>query len=56
MVAQWLGLRAFTAGAQVQSMVGELKPCKQLDAAKKKKERKDWVYLRTEGLDYSVLK
>ena len=33
---QWLGLRAFTAGAQVQSLVGELKSHKLWGAAKKK--------------------
>ena len=32
---QWLGLDAFTAMAWVQSLVGELRPCKSQSAAKK---------------------
>ena len=35
-MVQWLGLRAFTAVAQVQSLVGELRSHKPCSAAKKK--------------------
>ena len=35
LVVQWLGLRAFTAVAQVQSLVGELRSHKPCSAAKK---------------------
>ena len=34
---QWLGLSSFTAVAQVQSQIGELRSCKQHGAAKKQK-------------------
>ena len=39
LVAQWLGLHAVTAVAQVQSLVRELKSCKLYSAEKKKKGR-----------------
>ena len=38
LVVQWLGLRAFRAVAPVQSLVGELRPCK-LYHQKKRKSR-----------------
>ena len=37
LVIQWLGLSSFTAVAQVQSQIGELRSCKQRGAAKKQK-------------------
>lgn len=37
MVVQWLGPSAFTSGAQVQSLVEELRPCKPCSQKKKKK-------------------
>ena len=37
LAVQWLGLGAFTAGARVQSLVGELRSRKPHDVAKKKK-------------------
>ena len=37
-MAQWLGLHAFAAMAQVQSLVGELRSCMPHSMAKKKKE------------------
>ena len=40
---QWLGLGAFTAGAQVQSLVGELKSQKPSGAAKKKKKKRSKI-------------
>ena len=39
-MVQWLRLRAFTAGAQVQSLVRELKSQKLHGVAKKKKKKK----------------
>ena len=36
LVVQWLGLSALTAGAQVQSLLGELRSCKPHSAGKKK--------------------
>ena len=39
LAVQWLGLRALSAGARVQSLVGELKSYKLQGVAKKKKER-----------------
>ena len=39
LVVQWLGLSTFTAGAQVQSLVGELRSCKPHGVAKKKKNK-----------------
>ena len=36
---QWLGLSAFTAVAQVQSLVRELRSCKLCGVAKKKKKK-----------------
>ena len=39
LVVQWLGLCAFTAGAQVQSLVRELRSREPHSVAKKKKER-----------------
>ena len=38
LVAQWLGLHAVTAVAQVQSLVRELKSCKLYSAEKKKRK------------------
>ena len=38
-MVQWLGLGAFTAVAQVQSLVGELRSCKPCGATKKKKKK-----------------
>lgn len=35
MVVQWLGPSAFTSGAQVQSLVEELRPCKLCSQNKK---------------------
>ena len=37
-MAHWLGLHAFTAGAWVQSLAGELRSCKLLGMAKKFKK------------------
>ena len=37
LAVQWLGLGAFTAGAQVQSLVGKLRSCKPCGMAKKKR-------------------
>ena len=37
LVVQWLELRAFSAMAQIQSLVRELRSCKPCSAAKKKK-------------------
>ena len=37
LAVQWLGLSAFTAGAQVQSLMGELRSRKPHGVAKKKK-------------------
>ena len=37
-MVQWLGLGAFTARSQVQSLVGELRSCKPRGAAIKKKK------------------
>ena len=42
LVAQWLGLHAVTAVAQVQSLVRELKSCK-LYSAEKKKKKEGWA-------------
>ena len=39
-MVQWLGLGAFTAMAQVQSLVRELRSCKLHSVAKKKKKKK----------------
>ena len=41
LVDQWLGLGAFTATAQVQSLVGELRSCKPCGKAKKKKKEEE---------------
>ena len=38
LVVQWLGLHAFTARTQVQSLIGELRSCKLWGAAGKKKK------------------
>ena len=40
MVVQWLGLGAFTARPQVQSLVGELRSCKPGSMAKKRERRR----------------
>ena len=40
LAVQWLGLGAFTAGAQVQSLAGELRSQKLHGVAKKRKEKK----------------
>ena len=37
LTVQWLGLRALLPRARVQSLVGELRPCKPCGAAEKKK-------------------
>ena len=39
LVVQWLGFHAFTTGAHLQSLAGELRVHKMCTAAKKKKER-----------------
>ena len=39
-MAYWLGFQAFTAVAQVQSLVGELRSHKLCSSAKKKKKKK----------------
>ena len=39
-MAQWLGFRAFTDMAQVQSLLGELRSSKLCSVAKKKKKNK----------------
>ena len=39
-MAEWLGFQAFTARAQVQSLVGELRFCKLYSTAEKKKKKK----------------
>ena len=39
LVAKWLGFQAFTAVAQVQFLVGELRSCKPCGVAKKKKKK-----------------
>ena len=44
MVVQWLGPSAFTSGAQVQSLVEELRPCK-LCSQKKKKKMESILFL-----------
>ena len=47
-MVQWLGLSAFFAGAQVQSLVGELRSCKPCHgAAKKIKNRKTFMLQKT---------
>ena len=38
LAVQWLGLNAFTAGAQVQSLVGELRSCKSCSVGKKERK------------------
>ena len=38
-MAYWLGFWAFTTMARVQSLVGELRPCKPRGTAKKKKKK-----------------
>ena len=43
LVVQWLGFGAFTAVARVQSLVRELRSCKQHSAAKKKKTKKNYI-------------
>ena len=40
LAGQWLGLGAFTAGTQVQSLVRELRSCKMCSVAKKEKKKK----------------
>ena len=40
LVVQWLGLSAFTARAEVQSRVGELRLCKPHGVAERKKKIK----------------
>ena len=46
LVVQWLGLGTFIAGAQVQSLVGELRSHKSCGVAKKgKKEKKTMLKL-----------
>ena len=42
---QWLGLGAFTAVAQVQSLVGELRSCKPHGVAKKTLRQKQFCFL-----------
>ena len=42
---QWLGLGAFTARAQVQSLVQELRSGRPLGAAKRKKKKKNWLLI-----------
>ena len=46
LAVQWLGLGAFTAVAQVQSLVRELRSCKPPNAAKKKQKKYCIVYLK----------
>ena len=38
LAVQWLGLSAFTCGARVPSLLGELRSCKPCGTAKKKKK------------------
>ena len=40
LIVQWLGLRAFTAGAWVQSLVGELRKIPGMCSVEKKKNLK----------------
>ena len=47
-MVQWLGLGAFTAVAQVQSLVGELRSPKPRGMAKKKKRKERKIYMQTE--------
>ena len=49
LVVQWLGLNTFTAAAQVQSLVGDLRSHMPCDTAKKEKKRLQFV----EGSDNS---
>ena len=42
LAVQWLGLRAFSALVQVQSLVGKLQSCKLHGLTKKKKKKKCW--------------
>ena len=45
LAVQWLGLGAFTAVAQVQSLVGELRSCKPHGVAKKTLRQKQFCFL-----------
>ena len=42
LIVQWLGLRAFTAGAWVQSLVGELRKIPGMCSVEKKKKNLKW--------------
>ena len=53
LVVQWLRLGAFTAGAQVQSLVGQLRFHKLSGAAKKKKKTPIWLVHRYFTLNVS---
>ena len=48
LAVQWLGLGAFTAVAQVQSLVGELRSCKLHGMARPKKKKKKSYLKHTE--------
>ena len=39
LMVQWLGLRTFTVGAQVQSLIEELRSCKPLSTGKQNKTK-----------------
>ena len=52
LAVQWLGLQAFTAGAQVQSLVGELRSHKPQGMAEKTKQ-KNSTEIQT-GHDYNA--
>ena len=51
LAVQWLGLRTFTAGARVQSLVGELRSSKLRGTAKKKKKKRGILWPLESALD-----
>ena len=56
LAGQWLGLGAFTAGTQVQSLVRELRSCKMCSVAKKEKKKKKKIWrTRKYGSSYLIL-
>ena len=55
-VVQWLGLSAFTAVAQVQSLVRELKSHKPWGVAKNKKQNKQANKKHVQRLSYQDIK
>ena len=54
-MVQWLGLSAFTAGAWVQSLVGELRSHKLHGMAKEKKPAGERVRLKIQIIESSRL-